>query len=172
MTVWLSLILFSFLQTDRQNTQSLSYHFSFWGRCAERSNCTVLKVPRRDASSFLFHFFLNPKNFLFPFSFFSESLFPNFFHSPTNPSVPTNAGMLGYMFMGRLMITSAARAVSSNSSPSKVEKEEEELLVSCFIFGKCCENILFLKPKKKENEKFWERNQEQSFRFGPGRLVK
>jgi hypothetical protein len=76
------------------------------------------------------------------------------------------------MFMGRLMITSAARAVSSNSSPSKVEKEEEELLVSCFIFGKCCENILFLKPKKKENEKFWERNQEQSFRFGPGRLVK
>jgi hypothetical protein len=57
--------------------------------------------------------------------------------------------MLGYMFMGRLMITSAARAVSSNSSPSKVEKEEEELLVSCFIFGKCCENILFLKPKRR-----------------------
>jgi hypothetical protein len=58
------------------------------------------------------------------------------------------------MFMGRLMITSAARAVSSNSSPSKVEKEEEELLVSCFIFGKCYENILFLKQKRRMKN-FW-----------------
>lgn len=97
-------------------------------------------------------------SFKFPFLLFSLN-----FHSPTNPSVSPRLkaiAMLGYMFMGRLMITSAARAAKKKPSQlvsSNSLKEEEELfffLVSCFIFGICCKNIFIL---REEEEGEWKK---------------
>ena len=133
MTVWLFFLLFSFFYTHIYRQTSSSYHFSFWRRWwwwrKREKNCApcwkyLAGTPRRFCFisfkfSFLFFYFLRI------FIRLQIRQFP--------PRLKAIA-MLGYMFMGRLMITSAARAAKKKNQPVSQFQQPKRRRTFFFFF--------------------------------------